>query len=118
LPELRTVGHTAALGLVQVLAGDDVAVLRGIRAERPQLGGDGQVHVLAVAGAPRIEGHQSVVRFSRHGHVSPFSLISPASRSSVTGRPTSQSRPDCPSPLLPNLPPIVRHGVVRVAGFC
>ena len=51
------VGDAAALGLVHVLAGDQVVVLLGVVPERPKLGGDGQVHVLAVAGHSCVEGH-------------------------------------------------------------
>ena len=58
LAELRSVGDAAALGLVHVLAGDDVAVLVGVVPERPQLGGDGQVHVLPIAGHPSVEGRR------------------------------------------------------------
>ena len=56
--ELGPVGDASALGLVHVLAGDEVAVLLGVVPERPQLGGDGQVHVLAVAGDPGVEGRR------------------------------------------------------------
>ncbi|MCY4614990.1 MAG: hypothetical protein OXC71_01160 [Chloroflexi bacterium] len=56
LPELRAVGDAAALRLVDVLADHDVAVLLGVVAQRPQLRGDGEVDVLAVARDPRIEG--------------------------------------------------------------
>ncbi|MCY3655386.1 MAG: hypothetical protein OXG95_02100 [Chloroflexi bacterium] len=54
--ELRAVGDAAALGLVHVFAHDDVVVLLGVVAQRPQLGGDGEVDVLAVAGDARVEG--------------------------------------------------------------
>ena len=54
--ELGPVGDSSALGLVHVLAGDQVAVPLGVVPERPQLGGDGQVHVPAVAGNPGIKG--------------------------------------------------------------
>ncbi len=50
-PELWAVGDAAALGLVDVLAGDEVAVLLGVVAQRAQLDGDGEVDALAVAGA-------------------------------------------------------------------
>ncbi len=56
LAELGPVGDAAALGLVHVLAGDGVAVLLGVVAQRPQLGGDGEVDVLAVAGDAGVEG--------------------------------------------------------------
>ena len=56
LAELGPVGDAAALGLVQVLAGHGVAVVLGVVAQGPQLGGHGQVHVLAVAGDPGVEG--------------------------------------------------------------
>ena len=49
LPELGAVGDSAALGLVHVLAGYGVAVALGIVPKRAELGGDGEVHVLAVA---------------------------------------------------------------------
>ena len=55
LAELGPIGDSAALGLVHVLAGDGVAVVLGVVAERPHLGGHGQVHVLAVAGDPGVE---------------------------------------------------------------
>ena len=55
LAELGAVGDPAALGLVHVLAGYDVAVAFCVVAERPQLGGHGEVHVLAVAGDPGVE---------------------------------------------------------------
>ena len=56
--ELRAIGDPAALGLVHVLAGDDVAVLLGVVPQRPQLGCHGQVHVLPVAGHPGIQGRR------------------------------------------------------------
>ena len=55
LLELGPVGDTAALGLVDVLAGNGVAVGTGVIFERPQLGGHGQVHVLPVAGYPSVQ---------------------------------------------------------------
>ena len=55
LAELWAVGDAPALGLVHVLAGDGVAVALGVVAQRPKLGGDGEVHVLAVAGDPGVE---------------------------------------------------------------
>ena len=54
--ELGPIGDSAALGLVHVLAGDGVAVGLGVVPERPKLGGHGEVHVLAVAGDPGVEG--------------------------------------------------------------
>ena len=56
--ELGPVGDAAALGLVHVLAGDGIAVGLGVVPERPKLGGHGQVHVLAVAGDPGVEGRR------------------------------------------------------------
>ena len=56
LAELGPVGDAAALGLVHVLAGHRVAVGLGEVPERPELGGHGKVHVLAVAGDPGVEG--------------------------------------------------------------
>ena len=69
LSELGAVGDATALGLVHVLAGDDVAVLLGVVPERPELGGDGEVHVLAVAGDPGIERCGGVVGLIIHGCV-------------------------------------------------
>ena len=48
--ELGAVHHASALRFVHVLPDDLVVVLVGVVPERPHLGGDGQVHVLAVAG--------------------------------------------------------------------
>ena len=61
LAELRAVGDASALGLVDVLAGDEVAVLVGVVPERTHLCGYGQVHVLSVAGHPGVEGCRCVV---------------------------------------------------------
>ena len=55
LPELRPVRDAAALGLVDVFAHDDVAVLLGVLAQGAQLGGHGEVDVLAVAGDASIQ---------------------------------------------------------------
>ncbi len=66
LAELRPVGDTAALGLVDELTGDQVAVLLGVVPERPELGGNGQVHVLPVAGDPGVEGRWRVVVSFNH----------------------------------------------------
>ena len=49
LPELGPVGHAAALGFVDVLAGHGIAIGLRVLLERPKLGGHGQVHVLPVA---------------------------------------------------------------------
>ena len=54
--ELGAVSDASALGLVDVLPGHQVAVLAGVVPERPELCGHGQVHVLAVAGHPGVEG--------------------------------------------------------------
>ena len=64
--ELRPVGDTAALGRIDVLAGDEVAVLRGVVAECPELGGDREVDVLAFAGDARVQG--SARRVGSLGH--------------------------------------------------
>ena len=48
LAELGPVGDAARLGLVDVLAGDHVAVALGELAQGAQLGGDGEVDILAV----------------------------------------------------------------------
>ena len=61
LAELGAVGDATTLGLVDVLAGDDVVVLPCVVPERPQLGGNGQVHVLAVAGYPGVESRRRIV---------------------------------------------------------
>ena len=59
--ELWPIGDAPALGLVHVFADDRVAVLAGVFSERSQLCSHGQVHVLAVAGHPGVEGHRRVV---------------------------------------------------------
>ncbi len=61
LPELGPVGDSAALGLVHVLAGYGVAVAFGIVAEGAELSGDGEVHVLSVAGDPGVEGRRGQI---------------------------------------------------------
>ena len=61
LAELWPVGDAAALGFVHVLAGDDVAVLLCVVPERPQLRGDGEVHVLTVTGDSGVKGGGRVV---------------------------------------------------------
>ncbi|MDE2859894.1 MAG: hypothetical protein OXL35_00155 [Chloroflexota bacterium] len=48
LLELGSVSYPPALSLVYVLAGYGVAILVGVFSESPQLGGYGEVHVLAV----------------------------------------------------------------------
>ena len=116
--ELWAIGDTPTLGLVHVLAGDDAAVLRGIGAKRPQLGGHREVNVLAVAGDPRVEGHRSVVRLLRDGHgvlVSSRLSCEPSARWPFTRRPRLgqlarrfRNR---------TLPPIVRHGAAWMAGL-
>ena len=58
LAELWAVGDAAAFGLVDVLADHQVAVLLCVVPQRPKLGGDGEVHVLAVAGDPGVEGRR------------------------------------------------------------
>ena len=69
LAELGAVGDAPALGLVHVLAGDNVTVLLGVVPERPELGGDGEVHVLAVAGDPGVERCEGVVGLIIHACV-------------------------------------------------
>ncbi len=70
LLELWAVQHASALRLVHVLPDDLVAVLLGVVPERPELGGDGQVHVLSVAGNPSVEGHgRAVGLFGLAAHV-------------------------------------------------
>ena len=56
--KLGPVGDAPTLGLVDVLAGYGVAVAFGVVAEGAKLGGNGEVHVLAVAGDPGIEGRR------------------------------------------------------------
>ena len=58
LAELGPVGDSAALGLVHVLAGHGIAVGLGVVPQGPHLGGHGEVHVLAVAGDPGVEGRR------------------------------------------------------------
>ncbi|MCY4624392.1 MAG: hypothetical protein OXC99_05245, partial [Chloroflexi bacterium] len=67
--ELWPVGDASALGLVHVFAGDEVAVVLGVVPERPELCGDGEVHVLAVAGDPGIEGRGRQVESVSHRSV-------------------------------------------------
>ena len=52
------IGYSSALGLVDILAGDVVAVLLCVVPERPQLGGHGQVYVLPFAGHPGVKGRR------------------------------------------------------------
>jgi len=54
--ELGPVGDTPALGLVHVFAGDGVAIAFRVVAQGAQLGSHGEVHVLAVAGNPGVQG--------------------------------------------------------------
>ena len=57
----RNWGRSAILplsGLVHVLAGHGVAVVLCVVAERPKLGGNGKIHVLAVAGDPGVQGRR------------------------------------------------------------
>ena len=68
--ELGPVGNASALGLVDVLANHEVAVLLGVVAQCPQLCGDGQVHVLPVAGYSGVEGRSCVVLSLLHTHSS------------------------------------------------
>ena len=55
LRELGPVGDAARLGLVDVFPGDHVAIALGIVPERPQLGGDGEVDILAIRGDAGVE---------------------------------------------------------------
>ena len=66
LAELGAVGDAAALGLIHVLAGDEIPVLPSVVPERPHLRGDGQVHVLPVAGDSGVEGCWRVIRLLGH----------------------------------------------------
>ena len=79
--ELRPVGDASALGLVDVLTHDHVAVLVGVVSERPQLCGDRQIHVLPVAGHPGVERRRRVVVLYLHIHPIVLLLASSASRS-------------------------------------
>ncbi|MCY3587942.1 MAG: hypothetical protein OXH40_04575 [Chloroflexi bacterium] len=56
LGELGPVGDAARLGFVDVLASDHVAIAVGEVAQGAQLGGDGEVDVLAVRGDSGVEG--------------------------------------------------------------
>ena len=71
-PELRSVGDAPALGLVDVLAGDQVVVLLGVIAKRAELGGDGKVDVLTVAGHARVESGRCRVGSFAHRSGSPL----------------------------------------------
>ncbi len=66
LAELGPVGDAPALGLVHVLAGYGVAVALGVVAEGAELGGDGEVHVLSVAGHPGVERRRGQVGILTH----------------------------------------------------
>ena len=56
LAELRPVGDAARLGFVDVLASDHVAIAFSVVPERSELGGDGEVDVLAVRRDSGVEG--------------------------------------------------------------
>ena len=64
--ELGPIGDSAALGLVHVFAGHGVAVVLRVVPERPHLGGHREVHVLAVAGDPGVEGRRGRVGWLFH----------------------------------------------------
>ncbi len=66
LAELGSIGDPAALGLVHVLADGQVAVLLGVVSKGAKLGGNGEVHVLAVAGNPGVEGRRYQVVLLTH----------------------------------------------------
>ncbi len=68
--ELGPIGDSAALRLVDVLAHDQVAVLLRVVAQRTQLGGDGEVDVLAVAGDAGVEGGGRGIGSVRHQRLS------------------------------------------------
>ena len=55
--ELGPVGDASALGLVYVLAGNDVSVLFRIIPQSSQLRGDREIDVLSVARNPRVQRH-------------------------------------------------------------
>ena len=67
--ELRAFGAAATLGLVDVLAEHQVAVPLGIVPERPELGGHGEVHILAVAGHPGVERCRGQILLLTHAYV-------------------------------------------------
>ena len=78
--------------LVHVLGGDQVAVLLGVVSERTQLGSHGQVHVLAFAGNPGVEGRRGVVGPIVHGS---FLLVSgPVPESGIPDSPTGKTHMD------------------------
>ena len=91
LAELGPVGDAAALGLVHVLAGDGVAVLLGVVPQRPQLGGDGEVDVLTVAGDAGVEGGGLGGCKVLHGGVLSGRLGSPVVLQGATGQPEERS---------------------------
>ncbi|MDE2669815.1 MAG: hypothetical protein OXI51_09210 [Chloroflexota bacterium] len=64
--ELGPVGDAPALGLVDVLAHDEVVVLLRVVTQRPKLGGDGEVDILAVAGDAGVEGGGRGIGSVRH----------------------------------------------------
>ncbi|MXX49316.1 MAG: hypothetical protein F4Z38_13615 [Chloroflexi bacterium] len=66
LRELGPVGDAARLGLIDVLAGDHVAVALGVVAQGAQLGGDGEVDVLPVRGDAGVERGGSAVEQVLH----------------------------------------------------
>ena len=69
LVEFGPVVDAPALGLVDVLAHDHVAVPVSVVSQRPKLGGHREVHVLTVAGHPGVEGHWRGLRSFTHLHV-------------------------------------------------
>ena len=66
LAELGPVGGAPTLRLIDVLPGDAVAVLLGVVTQRPQLSGDGEIDILAVAGDTGVEGGRGGVRSFGH----------------------------------------------------
>ncbi len=67
--ELGPVGDSAALGLVHVLAGYGVAVAFCVVAQGTELCGDGEVHVLAVAGYPGVERRRGQIGIVTHRYI-------------------------------------------------
>ena len=74
--ELRTVGDPPALRLVDVFAAAAVAVALGGVAQRSELGGNGEVDILAGAGDAGVKGHRRRVGSFAHRFLCIYMLTS------------------------------------------